>query len=113
MLFELKTTCKDCPFRTDIKFYLRPDRVREITDAIFLGGTFTCHKTTHHNSKKKVEEQHCAGAMIMLEKQNKPNQLMRIMERIGYYDHRKLSMDAPVFDTPEEMIAQREKICPR
>ena len=44
------------------------------------------------------DSQHCGGAMILLEKIDRPNQMMRIMERIGGYDRRKLKMDADVFD---------------
>ena len=43
--------------------------------------------------------------MILLEKIERPNQLMRIMERLGFYDREKLDMTAPVFDTPKEFIA--------
>lgn len=52
--------------------------------------------------------QHCAGALILLEKMEQPNQMMRWMERIGAYDRTKLDMDAPVFGDTEEFIeAQR------
>ena len=43
-----------------------------------MDGTFTCHKTTH---LRDSEQQHCAGALIMCEANDKPNQLMRIAER--------------------------------
>ena len=33
-----------------------------------------------------------------MERESSPNQLMRIAERVGHYDHRKLNMDAPVFE---------------
>lgn len=39
---------------------------------------------------------HCAGALIFLEKRNRPNQMMRIAERTGSYDRRTLDMKAPV-----------------
>jgi hypothetical protein len=42
--------------------------------------------------------------MILLEKLGRPNQWMRIGERLGLYDPRQLKMDAPVFDTFEAMI---------
>lgn len=29
---------------------------------------------------------HCAGAMIVLEHEERPNQIMRIAERLGFYD---------------------------
>lgn len=118
MKFELRTPCKDCPFRTDVTPYLTRARVREITDAITEGqATFSCHKLNdlvedEETGEEDVVEgeraQHCAGAMIMLERLGRPNQMMRIAERVGLYDRSKLRMDSPVYATPEAMIkAQR------
>lgn len=109
MNFDLVAPCKDCPFRTDITFYLRTERVEEICDAITRQQyTFACHKTTHHDDDGEhvpsKKEQHCAGALIMLEKMNRPNQMMRIAERLRYYDRHKLRMDAPVFADGDAMI---------
>lgn len=39
---------------------------------------------------------HCAGALIFNEKRHTPNQMMRICERLGFYDARKLDMKAGV-----------------
>ena len=52
----------------------------------------------------KGGEAHCAGALILLEKLNLPSQMMRIAERLGMYDRRKLDMLAPVFDSFVAMI---------
>ena len=46
--------------------------------------------------------QHCSGALIVLEKLEQPNQMIRISERLGLYDRRKLNMKAPVFDDFDE-----------
>ena len=111
--FNLHTPCKDCPFRTDVKPYLRPDRVMEIcANIIERQQTFACHKTTEHDEDgdpiHSNDEQHCAGALVFLERLERPNQLMRIAERFGQYDRRKLDMTAPVYRTPTEMArAQR------
>lgn len=112
MKFEMTTPCADCPFRTDVKGYLRADRVREIRDSLLRDqGTFTCHKTTipdPHDDSRRTDgknAQHCAGAMILLEKMNSPNQMMRIAERVQAYDRSKLAMDAPVFDSFTDMAA--------
>lgn len=119
MNFDLKRPCKDCPFRTDVKPYLTASRAREITDAITRQqATFSCHKTNQlvdgDDGENEVLEtgksQHCAGALIMLERLERPNQMMRIAERLGMYDASKLDMDAPVFDSPRAMVAaQRVK----
>ena len=103
MDFSLTKPCKNCPFNTDTqKGWLGRNRATEIAASLVRDQkSFPCHKTTHGNIDK---EQHCAGAMIMLEKFDRPNQMMRIMEQLGLYDRTKLDMDADVFDTPSEFI---------
>lgn len=49
--------------------------------------TFTCHKTL---SKPRDSQQHCAGAMQYLEREGRPNQLMRLAERFGDYNPEQL-----------------------
>lgn len=110
MNFDLTAPCKDCPFRSDVRPYLNKHRVREIIASITVQqGTFSCHKTNEHDDEGEAIEtgksQHCAGAAILLERMGRPNQMMRIAERLGMYDHTKLKMDSPVFDTPAKMIA--------
>jgi len=112
MKHNLTTPCKDCPFRKDVIPYLTNDRVREITEAVTRGQqSFSCHKTTTSVGKSNMDEgaEHCAGAMIMLEKMDQPNQMMRIMERIGMYDRTKLDMNAPVYESTEEMVEVYEE----
>jgi len=119
MKFDLTKPCPQCPFRSDIRPFLAQDRAEEIGMAITAGQqTFTCHKTTVPCEAEDGEDfgtmkdgpnaQHCAGALILLEKMEQPNQMMRWMERIGKYDRTKLDMDSPVFDDVDEFIeAQR------
>jgi hypothetical protein len=109
MNFDLTAPCKDCPFRTDITFYLDTERVEGICDSLTEGATFSCHKTNSFDDDngeaiETKKTQHCAGALIMLEKMEQPNQMMRIMERVGEYDRTKLKMDAPVFDDAHAML---------
>lgn len=111
MNFNLTKPCKDCPFRTDIRPYLTMERAEEIVEALTtMQGTFACHKTTKPSEDDDLEmvttdkSEHCAGALIMLEHIEQPNQMMRIAERLGMYDRTKLEMDAPVFDDPEGFI---------
>lgn len=102
MRYSKTKPCDNCPFRRDIRSYLSKGRPLE-----FEGVEFSCHKTVDYShddggrNTKKTE--HCAGSLILHEKINKPHQMMRIMERIGFYDRTKLDMDAPVFDSFEEM----------
>lgn len=113
MDMKLTTPCRDCPFRTDIPGYLRGERMEEIIDALHGDQTFTCHKTTVESEPDDDGEthtvdgpnaQHCAGALIFLEHQERPSQLMRVYERLGGYDRTKLDMDAPVPDCEYELV---------
>ena len=99
-----------CPFRTDcLKGWLTESRADEIVNSIMdMQQSFPCHETTDENDEGTVIEtkksQHCAGAMILLEKLERPNQMMRISERLGFYDRHKLDMNSPVFDDGNEFI---------
>jgi len=114
MKFNLKTPCNNCPFRTDVMFYLSNERVEEICTSLTAEDqTFACHKTTKFGDDGEAMqhkgENHCAGALIMLEHMDKPNQMMRIAERCGFYDRTKLDMSAPVFETDDEMMDEYEQ----
>lgn len=107
MQFTLTDPCKKCPFRSDIKPYLNADRVAEICDA----PSFACHQTTVEDEssdegdmKVTDKSQMCAGYMILREKIKAPSQMMRIAERLGLYNYKKLNMKAPVFKTIKQMI---------
>jgi hypothetical protein len=110
--FTLTKPCAKCPFRTDVRPYLTKGRVRDIEGSLIRGQqTFTCHETTKvdpydEEGSEMVDgpnAQHCAGAMILLEGLDRPNQMMRIAERLGMYDRRKLDMTSPVFNSFESM----------
>jgi hypothetical protein len=104
MKYDLTKPCDLCPFRNDEKrLYVAPS-----TLAGMAAGEFCCHKTGVVNEEGTAIEptdksQHCAGALIMLEKMEQPHQMMRICERLGMYDRRKLDMDAPVFGSFAEV----------
>ncbi|NUJ17456.1 hypothetical protein FKN04_12810 [Bacillus glycinifermentans] len=98
MKFDLKKPCKDCPFikGSSTNRTLSKERLDSIVDDITNNDmTFTCHKTL---DLVKGEQQHCAGALIYLEREDNPNQMMRWMERLGFYDRKKLDMTADVID---------------
>lgn len=108
--YGLTTPCHDCPFRNDIRPFIRSERVWEIQEGL-VRGEFPCHKTTEHRDDEEGEpeyvptdgEIHCAGALILMEKLGESSQMMRISERLGLYDRTKLNMAAPVYDSWEEM----------
>lgn len=109
MSFNLKRPCTNCPFRTDIRPFLNPSRAAEICNAMLVADeSFWCHKTIDYGGESEGETtkktQHCAGALILLEKLDRPNQLMRIAERLGMYDRTQLDMAAPVFESPDEFV---------
>jgi len=112
MKFDLIRPCAHCPFRSDIKPFLRQDRAEEIAETLLNDGTFTCHKTVDYDDDDgghtTADSQHCAGATIVLELIERPNQMMRIAERLGIYDRAKLKMDSPVYQDLDDWIYAQE-----
>lgn len=115
--FGLTTPCSNCPFRSDGQGVpLRRARVREIA-ASLVRCSFPCHKTTDAERRDAELDEpldlsntmHCAGALILLEKLQRPSQMMRIAERLGLYDRRKLDMQAPVFRSFRAMEAAQPR----
>lgn len=117
MKFDLKRPCKMCPFRTDcMKGWLGEQRAEGIIESMTKQDqSFTCHETNTFDDEDgeatvTKDSQHCAGAMILMERYEFANQMMRIMERLGFYDRNKLDMDAPVFMTYEDFINHHSKV---
>lgn len=111
MKMNLTKPCSDCPFRNDIRAYLTKKRASEIASALLSDESFSCHKTTTSVGKTNSDSnaQHCAGALIVLEKMNRPNQMMRIMERLRAYDRFKLDYSAPVFSNLQQFVSAQGK----
>jgi len=122
MEFTMRTPCPKCPFRTDIRPYLTVRRAQEIVDVLTTqDAMFQCHATVDYSAAnddgvveacvaaEQPQAQHCAGAMIMLEHMQRPNQMMRICERIGCYDAAKLEMAAPVYRSARAFVAAHRK----
>lgn len=111
MNFDMTKPCDNCPFRRDcLEGWLGEERAAEIADSLERDQPFPCHKTTTFDYEGdryfSDKEQHCVGAAMVLEKADKPNQLMRIAERLGVYDRRKLDQESfdIVFDDFGEFI---------
>lgn len=114
MNYNLTKPCKHCPFRNDIDPFLTPERAESIYNSLARGATFACHKTVDYSDddgegRETKKSEHCAGALIMLEHMDEPNQMMRIAERLGMYDRTKLDMGAPVFDDAWDWIDAHEE----
>lgn len=117
MNFKRTTPCANCPFRSDIRPFIYPERAREILEG---EGTFPCHKTVDYSvdaddgdglggaGRVHEKSQQCAGVLIVREHIGRPNQIMRIAERLGMYDHTKLDMHAPVYKSIDEAVAAHE-----
>lgn len=108
-MFNLKTPCKNCPFRTDCpQGWLGTRRAAQIANALESDQFFPCHETTDSDDEGSAcvvqKTQACAGATVLLEKLNLPNQMMRICEGLGDYDPKKMDMEAPVFGDFDEFI---------
>lgn len=108
--FKLARPCPKCPFRTDVPPYLHGARAQEIATSLLRGADFPCHQTTVPDPDDEsqnigtTESQFCAGALIMLEREEAPNQAMRFAERLGLYDPAKLDMAAPVVGSALEFV---------
>jgi len=101
--YDMMVPCSDCPFRIGPNaIRLRNGRAQEITET---DGEFPCHKTVE-DTGGTGPRRHCAGFLIYREKRNDPSQMMRIAERVGLYDRRKLHQGsfAQVIDEAEEMV---------
>ena len=101
------TPCAHCPFRMDVPPFLMHARAQEIAKSLTDPGgtTFPCHETVTRDvelvdlSKSKA----CAGSLMI--QGNRPNQMTRIMERLGCFDPSKLSKKVRVYPTLKAWVA--------
>lgn len=120
-LFSLKRPCKDCPFRKGetMNLSLGQERMEEIIDSLHEDNIFSCHKTIDYGKYDSMEEKEhtlqpenkfCAGAMLYLLKENKPNSQMQIAERIGFFDPSRLEGEETIIDViPMKMPWERAR----
>lgn len=102
MKYTMTQPCDACPFLNtpNMRRGFTLKRLHEFAD----NGTFPCHKTADESEDEDgcsefiagAKSVACAGALIFCEKRDRPNQLMRIAERVGMYDRTKLNMKANV-----------------
>jgi len=96
--YTMTTPCDECPFLLGSGFTYA-------ALSAHASGEFACHKACKivkggYFEARNDKTPHCAGALIFLEKQKNPHQMMRICRRIGVYDPTKLDMTAKVVDKP-------------
>ncbi|WP_427007075.1 hypothetical protein [Pseudarthrobacter sp. H2] len=111
--FALKRPCGNCPFWSDGTPFLDRERARDIADSLHADASFHCHKTLQYGSEDGTGEvtedsKHCAGALITMEREGHANQMMRIGERLGFYDPSAMAMDSPVHDSLAERVATHD-----
>lgn len=101
MQYTMHSPCDQCPFLIGSGFTWRSLMAH-------ASGEFACHKAcdvnddTGNYEARSDKTPHCAGALIFLEKQDAPHQMMRICERLGLYDASKLNMEAGIVSKPSE-----------
>lgn len=111
MKYEMKTPCKHCPFRSNIRGYLTKERVIEIAHSVLSGQSFPCHKTTEaiesddgiEDMEATPDSQECAGASIFAQRHKTSSQMSRIAERLGM-KVAKLNSRAKVCRSVDEMV---------
>jgi len=95
MKYTQTVPCKECPFLNTYKRGYSLKRLKE-----FASGEFPCHKSAELNEEDGYiatdKSVHCAGALIFNEKRNNPHQMMRIAERFGMYDYKKLDLKSDI-----------------
>lgn len=121
MNFDMKKPCSNCPFLKSGGIRLHQKRVREIAAALLdsQGRTFTCHRTTVDSDDDErgmvdgPNATHCAGALIFAEKNGNQTQMMRIAERMRWYDPGALmeqkEIVGSVFGSLKEMLKANKK----
>lgn len=111
-MFDLKAPCVNCPFRIGQGelFGLAPDRITEIVRA----PAFQCHKTVDYDVEDDEapgagnKPQQCAGLMAVLHREGRPNQIMRIAERLGALDPDQLDPRGEAYPSLEAARAAHE-----
>lgn len=100
----MKKACEHCPFRRDVRPFLRPERAEEIAyNALNRYGSFTCHKTlecddesgdnyTTHTSKE------CAGHLTLQHHENGEN----------YYSDEGFQPDPNCYESAYDMVEAYE-----
>ena len=107
----MHTPCQDCPFRTDIDFYLSRDRREEIAEAVILGDEgFVCHRTIKYRGDRRIHtknESPCIGAIKMIGNVRgdcRASLYVRLAHMVGKINLDTLSDQVEVFSTVQAFI---------
>ena len=82
---------------------VKKEKIRlALSEQLDLGSPLIHWRVVHDDETRSAlyvqgeKSLHCAGALIYLEKRERPHQMMRISERLGMYDYTQLDMTADV-----------------
>jgi hypothetical protein len=121
MRFDLKTPCKNCPFRTDetaIRFSCR-ERAEEIEESAYRRG-FPCHLSANDTSDDDEDggfefssngnTQHCVGALIMYLKEGELSTPgTGNDEDLFEFLAERVDLNAPVFESIEDFLEASDR----
>lgn len=113
MRFDLKTPCKNCPFRTDetaIRFYNR-ERAEEISESAYRNG-FPCHLSAEIDEDDDEagyefgdDTQHCAGALMLFARHDDGTlPFTRLRESAQERVLGRLDWKAPVYEDESDFL---------
>lgn len=109
-----RSPCENCPFRSDIDFWLDAQKVRSILCALQGDGDFPCHQMTAASDQPPGQDQACIGAAIFLEHVRlggvRANLAFRLREGALREFHRdEVNMGAAVFTEVVAFVAAKTK----
>lgn len=113
MKFDLRTPCKNCPFRTDapaIRFAAR-ERAEEIEESAYRNG-FPCHLSANYTGDDDEDggyvfgenTQHCAGALIMYAESGGNVPFEHLPDRQQDRVLARLDFNAPVWENEQTFL---------
>jgi hypothetical protein len=103
MKYTMTQPCVTCPFRRNNVGFLTEGGATRIATDLINDRPFSCHQTDR--TPQFVEPQHCAGALIVLEKMQRPHLAMKLGHHLGLYDPSKLDVGHPhVFHNLKQFI---------
>jgi hypothetical protein len=113
MQFKIKRPCEHCPFRRDVHPFLDPRRAADLAETLRDDHSwFACHETVgivRHRRIKKADQSQCAGSMMVLWREGRPNIAMRVAIHFKMLAIQDLAASAPVFDSLAEFARHHGK----
>lgn len=106
--------CGHCPFRSDVRPFIRTARVREIWEAAKRGDHFVCHETVDYDLPADAPDpgrRACAGFLIVARRDGLLDGLtyVQLAERLAKVSFHKLNGHDYVYRSVAHMIDAHEK----